>query len=145
MFEFREQQGEQEKRQVSQFESVSVIQKPEPLFLLFCLSGSVSFVAMSISNARIAEEVEKGKEEIKHSHENVEAQSQVSEKNLPPSPDSSPSPSEQEEKNEQYPGGIRLVIIIVALILAVFLVRVQCPFLFPTSDNGKLMLMGLFR
>ena len=88
------------------------------------------------------EEEEREEEEIKkkHSHENDEVQAQSSEKHFaPPTNQASnqtcppSSLTSQGLESEQYPSGIRLFIILVAVILSVFLVRVQRPYHIPPA------------
>jgi hypothetical protein len=96
---------------------------------------------------------EEDKEKInkKRSHDSDEAQAQASEKHLAPPADQASaqacaisSPPSEEGKSEQYPSGIRLFIIIVALILSVFLVCIHYPYRISSNLSGdeKLIVMG---
>jgi hypothetical protein len=97
------------------------------------------------------EKLQEEKLQKKHSHANDEAEAKASEKHLAPPADQAsdqarcPSPPPCEGgKSEHYPGGIRLFIIIVALILSVFLVCMNCRYRlpFPLRNNEKLIITG---
>jgi hypothetical protein len=138
----KERPKEKEKQKIC-----SSIRRNEPLDLLFCLPIAATFVVManspalngSIAVTKKGDEKDEEKINKKRSHGNDEAQAQASEKHFAPPADQASvqactisSPPSEEGKSEQYPSGIRLFIIIVALILSVFLVCVHYPYAFPS-------------